>query len=279
MRHKKLNEPLDVLISHVCMERLSDIADAIAAADRQTLQQAMEGAYQEIRDDLGQYAAPKWLAPIRSSSALVHAICVRIGEIMRHMANADEETSGILRDATTRTVSCLCLAMSDDEEAQLDRTLSAMRDHARAAEGIAGRLSECPALAGSSRHLRQALEACVMDRIGELASVLISGDGEATSGIASWILRACPPSAVQRGDLPLLGLDGRRDRRGIDLASAIVHLCMKATAHALETAVPEEMREISTRMAAAAFMSEPVLEIRFRARLLAVGRTEDGDGR
>jgi len=274
-----LNDPLDILISHVCSERLADIDDALAAADRQTLQQAMQGAYLEIKDDLGQYAAPEWLAPIRSSSALIHAICVRMGEVIKRMTNADEETSEILRDATTRTVSCLCLAMSDEEETQLDRTLSAMRNHARAAEGIAGRMSECPALAGSSRHLRQAVEACVSDRIGELASVLISGDGDATPGIASWILRACPPSAVQRRDLPLLGVDGRRDRRGIDLAAAIVHLCMKATAHALETAVPEKMREISTRMAAAAFMSEPVLEIRFRARLLAVGRTEDGDGR
>lgn len=274
-----MNEPLDVLILHVCTERLPDIADALAASDRQTLQQAMEGAYLEIRDDLGQYAAPKWLAPIRSSSVLVHAICIRIGEVIRHMTNADEETSAILRDATTRTVSCLCLAMSDEEETQLDKTLSAMRNHARAAEEIAARLSECPALAGSSRHMRQAVEACVSDRIGELASVLISGNGDATPGIASWILRACPPSAVQRGDLTLLDLDGRRDRRGIDLAAGIVHLCMKAAAHAVETDVPEEMRAISTRIAAAALTSEPVLEMRFRARLLAVGLTEDGSGK
>lgn len=274
-----MNDPLDILISHVCSERLADIDDALAAADRQTLQKAMQGAYLEVRDDLGQYAAPEWLAPIRSSSALVHAICVRIGEGIRRLANADAETSGILREATARAVSCLCLAMSDEEETQLDRTLTAMRSHARAAEEIAGRLSECPALAGSSRHLRQAVEGCVSDRMGELASVLISADGDATRGIASWILRACPPSAVQRGDLALLDLDGRRDRRGIDLAAGIVHLCMKAAAHALETDVSEEMRAISTRMAAAALTSEPVLEMRFRARLLAVGLTEDGSGK
>jgi len=272
-----LNEPLNILITHLCSERLADIADALAAGDRQAARCTIEGAYLAVRDDLGQYAAPEWLDQARSPSTLIHAVCVRIADGMQQLANANAESARLMRDATVQAVACLCLDMDEDEEAQLGRTLIAMRRHARSAEEIAGRLSECPALAGSSPHLGRAVRACVSDRIGDFASVLMPGHGGSASDIASRILQACPPSVVQQGDLTLLDLDGRRDRRGIDLAAGIVKLCIEASAHALGTAAPGGLRATSTRMAATALAGEPALEMRFRARLLAVGQTAGGE--
>jgi hypothetical protein len=273
-----LDEPLNILISHVCAGRLGDVADAIATGDRQAVRRTIEGAYLAIRDDLGQHASPEWLDQVASPSALVHAICMRIADRMRRMSNADRDASSVLRDAATQAVACLCLAMGDEEETQLVRTLSVMKRHARAAEGIATRLSECPTLMDLSPHLRRAVGACVSDRIGEFASVLMSARGADAPDVGTWILHACPPSTVQQRDLASLDLDGRRDRRGIDLAAGIVEMCMKASAHALGSDAPDGLAAMSRRMAATALAAEPALEVRFRARMLAVGQIAGGDG-
>lgn len=271
-RHKKLADPLNILISHACSERLSDVCDALAAGDRQAMRRVIEGAYLEIRDDLGQHAAPEWLDHVQSPSALVHAVCTRISDGMRQLANGVDETVGIVRDATTRAVACICLAMDEAEEAQLASTLSEMKRHAAAVRDLAVRLGECPPLRDLSPALRRAVETCVSSRIGECASALTGHEGAENVVLASAILATCTASLVGQRDLVPLGLDGRRDRRGVDLAAGLVHLCLESSAHALGAPIPDGLRALSVRMATGVLNADPSMEPRLRARMLAVGR-------
>lgn len=273
-----MNGPLNILIGRVCSDLACDVDDAVSSGCRSDARIAVETAYAALRDDLGQYPAPDWLRHVFSPAALVHAVCMRIAGEMRHQVDGRGGSDHVLHEAAVRAVACICLAMDDDEEVRLERTLAVMRHHAEAAREAALRTAAYPPLAALSPGLRRAILTCILDHLGEWAFVLTERTRPRTAALAATVLATCAPSLVHERDLVALALDGRRDRRGIDLAGAILGLCLRTAAHALDSTAPDETGPMAFRMAADALGKDGTLEMRLRARLLAVGRMGD-DGR
>lgn len=276
-----MDDALNILIGRLCLERLDHMSECVRDGDGNAIAEQLHRICRDVCDDMGQHPAPGWMEECRTPAAMIHAVCNAISEEFgRHMGN--DEANPLLREAARVVVLRICLAMDDDEERQLDRTMRTMIRHAEAEREVAERLSRCPALDDLSIGLRSAVVKTVSEWLQDYAMLIMSdhrGTHTALWHLTAHAMQACPPSSLTLRDLQALGMDGRLDRRPADLVARLTERCMIAAAHAMEQTPPSDAITKATRLAAEALGPDQSLEMRFKARMIALGQTVDRSGK